>query len=127
MDMVSFEGAATRQVDDKCFWAALESNETALLLAGSSSYAIGAQVTAPRSSISPSVDPIAAIEAAFSKTDGVSALDLSLSQRFSYAWQALMSDAVESGMTLPRVEGIAVFATSLNTDPRRCGEYKEQA
>ena len=116
--MVRFSGPAVRQADDDCFWVASESETTAILLAGSPGYAIGSPAggaAAPH--ISPSADPVGAIKAAFENVSGVPPVPgMSLSSRLSYVWQAIMCDALESGLTLPRVEGVAIFASSLSAD-----------
>jgi hypothetical protein len=108
---VRFEGEAMRRVDGAEFWLAMERKESALLLAGSAGYAIG-QPAKSEGGLSPSVDPVHAIKAAFGKD----ARTGNLSGSLSMAWRDILRDASSSGGTLPRVEGLAVFAMSVAAD-----------
>jgi hypothetical protein len=108
---VRFEGEAMRRVDGAAFWLAMERDETALLLAGSAGYAIG-QHAKSDGGLSASVDPVRAIMAAFRKD----ARSGNLSGSLSMAWREILRDVSSSGGTLPRVEGLAVFARSVVAD-----------
>lgn len=119
---VRFEGEAMRWVDGTAFWLAMERKESALLLVGSAGYAIG-QPAKSEGGLSPSVDPVRAIKAAFGKD----ARTGSLSGSLSMAWREILRDASSSGGTLPRVEGLAVFARSVAADRetmRRAGRAR---
>src|SRR5713226_6313649 len=70
--MIRFGGPAVRQADEDCFWVASESGKVALLLAGSSAYAIGSRGGETTAHISPSVDPVGAVKAAFENLSGIS-------------------------------------------------------
>jgi hypothetical protein len=116
-----FEGAAASHVIDEVYWLAMAGGDTALLLAGSATYVIGA----PRGSevtLSPSVDPIGAVRAVFEKGAGASdpqqfgGTSAPLSTSLSYAWQELMRDQYESGQVLPRAAGLAIFGTTIRAD-----------
>ena len=112
--IISFEGPTVRHIDDGVFWLAMQDGHTGLILAGSAGYAIGAP---PQSdiTISPSADPVGAIESAFADTppaaDPQSDAALSLSWRIGYAWKELMSDAALG--TLPQTRGLAVFGRTI--------------
>lgn len=119
---VRFEGEAMRRVDGAAFWLAMERNESALLLAGSADYAIG-QPAKSEGGLSPSVDPVRVINATFGKD----ARTGNLSGSLSMAWREILRDASTSGGTLPRVEGLAVFARSVAADRetmRRAGRAR---
>ncbi len=108
---VRFEGQAIRRVRGEEFLLAMERKASALLLAGSSAYAIG-QAAKSEGGLSPSVDPVPAIVAAFGKA----AQNDTLSGSLSMAWREILRDTSSSGGTLPRVEGLAVFARSVAAD-----------
>jgi hypothetical protein len=108
---VRFEGAAMRRVEGAAFWLAMERDESALLLAGSAGYAIG-QPAKSDGGLSASVDPVRAIMAAFREDPRTG----NLSDSLSMAWREILRDAPSSGGTLPRVEGLAVFARSVAAD-----------
>ncbi|HEV2380127.1 MAG TPA: hypothetical protein VG206_10075 [Terriglobia bacterium] len=115
--MIRFEGPAVRLIDQESFWVASETGDIALLLAGSAGYAIGQPTGVARTNISPSADPVGAITAVFEHVGSVSPiLGTSLSFRLSYVWQEIMRDSLESGATLPKAEGIAIFASSIPAD-----------
>jgi hypothetical protein len=115
--MIRFEGPAVRHADDECFWVASEHGNIALLLAGSSAYAIGSRGSETTAHISPSADPVGAVKAAFENLGGISPVPgMSLSNRLSYVWQEIVFDAYESGATLAKVEGVAIFASSFQAD-----------
>lgn len=119
---IRFEGEAMRRVDGAEFWLAMERKESALLLAGSAGYAIG-QPAKSEGGLSPSVDPVRAIKAAFGKDERTGNLSGSLSM----AWREILRDDSSSGGTLPRVEGLAVFARSVAADHetmRRAGRAR---
>lgn len=102
--LVLFKGAATRVIQKSKFWVAMHEGTSSLLLAGSSSNVIGG-LDAEKDVISPSVNPIEAIENAFRGVDDESTLPKVL----SFAWQSIwrtQSDAT----ALPLVWGLAVFA-----------------
>ena len=115
--MIRFKGPAVRQADEDCFWVASEYGKVALLLAGSSAYAIGKRSGATNAHISPTADPVGAVKAAFENLSGISPVPgASLSNRLSYVWQEIVSDAYESRATLAKAEGVAFFASSLQAD-----------
>jgi hypothetical protein len=64
--LVSFEGPAVRMVSNNVFWLSMQSGSRGLLLAGSSSNAIGA-AAANETTFSPSADPVTAIRTAFAE------------------------------------------------------------
>jgi len=109
--LIRFEGAAMRRIERQEFWLAMEIDGYALLLAGSAAYAIG-QPAKSKGGPSASVDPVRAITAAFAK--GAPSRNLSLT--LSKAWREVVRDAVSSEGTLPRVEGLAIFARSVKAD-----------
>jgi hypothetical protein len=117
--LLSFKGGMRRLVQDGAFWMALRGSRNALLLAGSAGYALGRPVP-PSVTISPSVDPVNAIREAFgadSKSgEGMQAGQLSLSSRLSYAWQTVYDASGPEEGVLPNVEGIALFARSVQAD-----------
>jgi len=114
--LISFDGPATRQINDKVFWLSMESGSRGLLLAGSPASAIGSP-TVSGATFSPSADPVSAIKSAFSGDDsqiGFGGTQMSLSVSLSYAWRSLMDDAASG--TLPNAKGIAIFARSIKAD-----------
>jgi len=112
--MVRFEGPAVRAVDSLTFWVATRSAESTLLLAGSAGYAIGQPPGGTGANISPSADPLGAVQAAFKRgSEEPSSPGMSLSSRLGYVWEEVMRDSLQSGATLPKAEGIAIFASSI--------------
>lgn len=101
----SFAAEAARMVDGGAFWMASKKNESALLLVGSSSNAIGGP--AKTGAISPSADPLGACKVAFQ--GGESTWPISVSSSLTYAWDTVMRTS-EGIVSWPRVEGLAVFA-----------------
>jgi hypothetical protein len=101
----SFAADAARMVDAGAFWMASRKNESALLLVGSPSNAIGGP--ASTGAISPSADPLGACKVAFQ--GGESTLPMSVSSSLTYVWDTVMRTS-EGIMSWPRVEGLAVFA-----------------
>ncbi len=118
-NLVLFKGAATRVVQKSKFWVAMYERTSALLLAGSSSNVTGGLST-EKNVISPSVNPVEAIENAFRGVDDKQTLPRVL----SFAWQSIwrsQSDAI----TLPQVWGLAVFAghfPTVKAEVRRAGK-----
>jgi hypothetical protein len=102
-----FRGKAVRMISEGKYWLALENKTTALLLAGSSSHAIGAH-SESSTGLSPTLDPVGAVYNAFRKLGETPKLAESL----SYAWQEIMRPFVESEGTLPIVQGHAIFAAT---------------
>jgi hypothetical protein len=115
--LISFDGAAVRQISNGVFWLAMEQGTRGLLLAGSAASAIGSPVKSD-GTFSPSADPVAAIRSAFNISDpsasSFGGTGMSLSGSLSYAWQTLMADASEG--TLPKVTGLALFARGVKAD-----------
>ena len=114
--LISFDGPAVRQINNKVFWLSMESGSRGLLLAGSPASAIGSPV-ASDSAFSPSADPVSAIRSAFSDNStqiGFGGTQMPLSSSLSYAWRTLMADAASG--TLPRARGLALFARSIKAD-----------
>jgi hypothetical protein len=105
---VSFEGSAARHTADGVFLLALESPRVALLLAGSASNAIGSGNA--NAEISPSADPVRSVLRVCGKDESE---DVDASSELSYVWRSLMQSSIDSGATLPRVEGIAVLTARL--------------
>ncbi|NIP26548.1 MAG: hypothetical protein GWN67_19230 [Phycisphaerae bacterium] len=114
--LISFSGAGGRYVDKNAFWLVLKGERNALLLAGSPAHAVGREPTAD-TYVSPSVDPVSALRAAF---DGDPSFHgHSLSASLSYAWQEIARGSLLSEGGVPRVEGLAFFARSVPTDQRQ--------
>jgi hypothetical protein len=109
----SFQGPAVRTIDDDQFWLAMESDRTALLLAGSASHALGDNVMTGSDRISPSADPVGSFRRAAMKNDRNTGKELE--SNLSYMWQELMKESIRGGISLPHVEGIAVFGAKLKT------------
>jgi hypothetical protein len=109
----SFTGHAQRSVDSGAYWIALLEGETALLLAGSISNALGAPPE--KSAISPSVDPLGAVNLAFAEArtpeEGAT-----VGSRCGYVWQALVEPVWRDWRALPIVEGIAVYGGLFSGD-----------
>jgi hypothetical protein len=119
--LISFEGPAMRQVENKVFWLAMESGSRGLLLAGSSASAVGSPV-ANDGAFSPSADPVSAIKSVFSGSSsatGFGGTQMPLSSSLSYAWRTLMKDAADG--TLPKAKGLALFARSIKSDRAQMG------
>jgi hypothetical protein len=89
-------------------------DSTALLLVGSSSNAIG---TPPKEvpKISPSMDPIGAVNSAFASQTAFSG-EAFVSTSCSYTWTAIAEPVRAVWNQLPRVEGIAVYGGSVPCD-----------
>jgi hypothetical protein len=123
--LISFEGAAVRQISDGVFWLAMEQGTRGLLLAGSGASTIGSPVKSD-GTFSPSADPVAAIKAAFNITDPSSSSfggGMSLSDSLSYAWRTLMAEASEG--TLPKATGLALFARGVKADRAHMRQIKK--
>jgi hypothetical protein len=105
----SFAGSAQRHIDAEAYWIALRADETALLLAGSISNAIGGPPKISQNTISPSVDPIGAVKLAFKETRSLEESQ-TVGATCSYVWQTIFDPVREAWNTLPQVEGIAVYA-----------------
>jgi len=101
----SFAAEAARMLDAGAFWMASKKNESALLLVGSASNAIGGPDKT--GAISPSADPLGACKVAFQ--GGESTSPMSVSSSLTYVWNTVMRTS-EGAISLPRVEGLAVFA-----------------
>jgi hypothetical protein len=113
--LISFEGAAVRQISDGVFWLAMEQGTRGLLLAGSGASTIGSPVKSD-----------GAIKAAFNITDPSSSSfggGMSLSDSLSYAWRTLMADASEG--TLPKATGLALFARGVKADRAHMRQIKK--
>lgn len=107
----SFAAEAARIVDADAFWMASKKNESALLLVGSASNAIGGPTKTGE--ISPSADPLGACKVAFQ--GGESASPMSVSSSLRYVWDTVMGTS-EDMISWPRVEGLAVFAGIFNVE-----------
>lgn len=103
-----FAGRARRCVDAGSYWIALFADTTALLLAGSVSNAIGAPEKISQNAISPSVDPIRAVQLAFAEKR-LPEENQTVSSSCSYLWQTISNPVRANWQTLPEVEGIAVY------------------
>ena len=110
---IYFKGRAVRTVRNKEFWLAVDHPHTALLLAGSASFAMGNKID-NRDAFSPSADPVGAfVRACNCKESNKKLLDQSVSGSVSYIWLTLLEDSLRSHASLPSVEGLAIFATTL--------------
>src|SRR5579859_1836791 len=107
---IEFKGRAVRAVQNDQFWIALDHPQTALLLAGSASFAMGQQQEKPVL-FSASADPVGAVVRAFSESNK-NASDQSAAWAVSYMWKTMMADPLRSHALLPTVEGLAIFATT---------------
>ena len=106
----TFYGQAVRTIEDNQFWLAMDGDKVALLLAGSASYVLG-NSTNTSSVISPSADPVGSF---LRVANNSNKNDLQgISANLSYTWQEIIADSIRSEITLPYVEGIAVFAATL--------------
>lgn len=117
--LVLFKGTATRVIQKSKFWVAMHEGSSALLLAGSSSNVM-AGLDAENDAISPSVNPIEAIENAFRGVDDESTLPRVL----SLAWQSIWRTQTGAS-ALPQVWGLGVFAGRFPTNKaemRRAGK-----
>jgi hypothetical protein len=110
--MVWFSGPAGRLIDDDAFWLAMKGDRNALLLAGSAGYAIG-KPPSTSAHISPSVDPVNALRAAFGQGPDVPFLPLAT--RLTYAWQEIAKENL-IGAGVPSVEGLAFVARTVVPD-----------
>lgn len=105
---VFFEFSGTGNVSiDMCYWLAAKHGQTALLLAGSPTNAVGNQV-AKSCDLSPSLDPVGSFLVAAEKFNtGDSIADVASS--LSYAWATIFGER-RRGLEGPRYRGIAVFS-----------------
>jgi hypothetical protein len=117
----SFAGPAHRTVDAGAYWVALFDGTTALLLAGSVSNAIGAPSKDSQDAISPSVDPIGAVQKAFAHDRSTEESE-SVSRRCNYIWQSIVEPVRANWQALPRVDGIAVFGGVFPVDMAQFGD-----
>lgn len=103
---IRFEIRATRVTSDEAYWIGGYSNNTAILLGGSPKHAIGDQ-SSSKCYISPSINPVGS--AAQINSAGI---QKTLEGNLSYTWQEVMRSGAgtTSEVTLPRVEGVAIFA-----------------
>jgi hypothetical protein len=107
----SFKGKAVRMISEGKYWLALEDKTSALLLAGSSSHAIGAKIEVSKG-LSPTFDPVGAFQEAFGKPSDKPRISISL----SYAFQEIIRPYVESDATWPVVQGLAIFACTIEAN-----------
>jgi hypothetical protein len=117
----SFAGPARRSVDAGAYWIALFTGTTALLLAGSVSNAIGAPPKGSQDAISPSVDPIRAVQLAFAEERSPEESE-SVSSQCSYIWQTIVNPVRANWQALPRVDGIAVYGGMFPVDMAQFGD-----
>jgi len=108
----SFYGSAGRMIDHQVFWLAMHGRSTALLLVGSSGYVLGSPPS-EGGGISPSADPIGALQTIFKENMPP---DESLASRLSYIWQATYEKSEITEGTVPSVEGLALFVRSVPAD-----------
>jgi hypothetical protein len=116
--MILFKGTATRVIQKSKFWVAMHDGCYGLLMAGSSSNVLGG-LSAASDAISPSVNPIEAIENAFRGNNDESTLPRVL----SFAWQSIWRSQGNAAV-LPTVWGLAVFAgrfPTVKAEVRRAG------
>ena len=110
-----FEGPSGRLIQDGHFWLATVCGDTAVLLVGSAANCFGGQPV-ELCAISPSADPIGAVNAVFS--DSKAAREPSaFSGSISYAWGAILRRSLAEAASLdslPRTRGAAVYAGSLD-------------
>jgi hypothetical protein len=104
----TFHGCAHRAVERGAYWVVMAEGDKALLLAGSASNAIGAPTTDSQE-ISPTIDPIAAVQRAFGEEVHSSATTGDVGADCSYVWQAIANPVRKVWEGLPRVQGIATF------------------
>jgi len=102
----SFAGPSARVIREGQFWAATVNGSTGVLLGGSAAHCVGGAVP-EKPPLSPSINPIASMDALFEKK-----AELGQDDRVSYTWAKVVQDSMPSGNLhdLPVGRGVAIFA-----------------
>jgi len=109
----SFAGPSARLIREGQFWTATIDGSTAVLLGGSASHCIGGAVP-EKPPLSPSIDPIASMDALFEGKAKKGQED-----HASFTWAKIVQDSLHSNnpADLPVGRGIAIYATRLAPVP----------
>jgi hypothetical protein len=106
---VSFALPLARLITSEAFWCAGLTDETGLLLAGSSNNAVGTAISPPK--IGVSIDPIGAIATAARREAVGPKFDAHLSESSSFVWQDVYRHNDQDSISLPLMRGLAVTTT----------------